>query len=109
ESLEGGDGRCSLVVDGGVGDREGALEGLGGGGVVAWVDAEQTHPVGGVVLVNGPQVPGLGAARWAGGVPEVDHHHLPAPLAQVDLLAVVGLPEEVDRSEERRVGKDGGS
>lgn len=46
--------------------------------------------------MDGPQVPGFGAARWAGGVPEVDDHDLPAPLAEVDLLAVVGLADEVD-------------
>src|SRR5699024_3903189 len=96
DALERGDAPGGLVVEARVRDREAALEGLGGGGVVTRVDPEHLHALVRVVRVDRREVPGLGAARRAGGVPEVEHDDVAAPVREVELLAGVGRPDELD-------------
>src|SRR5690606_40600620 len=86
-----------LVVEAGVGHVEAALEGLGGGGVVARVDAQEAHPLVGVVGVDGGEVAVLGPAGRAGRVPVVEDDDVAPPVGEVDLLVVVGGAGELDR------------
>src|SRR5690606_8556823 len=52
--------------------------------------------LGRVVRVDGGEVAGLGPARRAGGVPEVEDDDVAAPVREVELVAVVGRPDELD-------------
>ena len=82
-ALQGGDRLTVGVRNRGVVHREGALERLGGAGVVDAVDAQQVHAAVGVVRGEGHQVRGFLAARGARGVPGVQDHHVAAPVRDV--------------------------
>src|SRR5690606_22819470 len=86
DALERGDAARGLVVEADVRHGEAALEGLGGGGVVARVDAEHLDVLSRVVRVDGGEVAGLGPAGRAGGVPEVEDDDVAAPVREVELV-----------------------